>query len=269
MRNNRFFSYLNLGLIALSANMLACGDEFGDELTSLDSETGTAAIVGGQEVTPHSYPFLVRLSMGCGGSLIDESWVVTAAHCVEQTSPSSVTVRLGEHNLSQQEAGEVSRGVSRIVIHPEYFERGAPIADIALLQLSSPVELSDTIQTIRFRRRPLPTRGDIRVIGWGRTVTGPRGTPGGRTNVPLEIDLPLVSSASFCQESSSILCAGVGRSNEDSCYGDSGGPLFSFRRGDRPVLRALVSDGSPNCDGSSRNTRVSFFAQWIRDTTGI
>jgi len=108
-------------------------------------------IVGGIEAKPNSWPwqvFLFTQESSCGGSLINNEWVLTAAHCVESNASNfKVRVLLGGHNLSVREIGSIVLDVSRIIIH-EFYDTNELFNDIALLKLSRPVQFSDKIRPI-------------------------------------------------------------------------------------------------------------------------
>ena len=74
-------------------------------------------IVGGQDASINDYPWQVALSMGCGGSIISDQWVLTAAHCVDATFAGAITVTVGSSEYYS--SGGDLYGVSEIIIHPK------------------------------------------------------------------------------------------------------------------------------------------------------
>merc|ERR1711976_863421 len=128
-------------------------------------------IVGGEETTPNEYPWMAGLfyrgiQQFCGGSLINDRYVLTAAHCVYDMRASDLSVRLGDHDIStSSETNHVTRSVSEIINHPRYQARTQK-NDIALLKLSSPVTISSTVLPVC-----LPPQGS-RYTGSKATVTG-------------------------------------------------------------------------------------------------
>ena len=188
-----------------------------------------SAIVGGSEVTPYSLPWQVAfVSRGsnrpfCGGTLISDRHVLTAAHCTSGREKYDVIV--GEHRITSTADG-TRHGVCRYVDHPKY-SRSTLNYDFSILHLETPV-------AIGARAAPAclpPSNFDgnflagktLTVSGWGRlssgggspTVLHSVGVPG-MTNVQCEGNYP-------GEITNAMVCAGRDEGGIDSCQGDSGG----------------------------------------------
>ena len=185
-------------------------------------------ILNGRDVTvPGKYPFIASLQQNgghiCGASLISSRWLICAAHCV-QYGHSAYTILLGAHDIRTKKQGHPVRyTISRIISHPGFRYHGSFPNDMALIQLSTDVDLSnefvDTIgladENEKFVRSPCV------LIGWGRLY------PGGKNPNTLQEMSTFVKTDSWCKDfighdyHPSHLCTfnhGLG-----ICDGDSGG----------------------------------------------
>jgi len=234
-------------------------------------------IVGGDESTKGAWPWQVFLhglkenngqdKFACGGTLISPSWVVTAAHCTEGLSNSTVRLVLGDHHKNRVEDEDLIQPVARIVDHPDYDSRKLT-GDISLLQLAAPVELTDYIRPIC-----LPSAGDevevgtqCTISGWGAIEEGK-----GTADVLRDAEVPILSNnqcsnwlgGNYITEEN--ICAGLREGGKDSCQGDSGGPLACPNTQGQYSLEGVVSWGFGCADRKSPGvyTRVSEFMPWI------
>jgi len=220
-----------------------------EEHTMMPGELPQPMIVGGYPVDPAcpncKYDFMVSLQTDgwfgghfCGGSLVREDWVVTAAHCVQGTSPSSVEVVIGLHNVNGT-TGQQTRNVSEIIIHPQYSGNSLN-NDYALLRLSSPITDFEPIKLVTsddHDNEPVMST----TMGWGATSSG-----GSSSNILLEVDVPIDDSCGNYSNSditNNMVCAGDGNGGEDSCQGDSGGPLIMTNSDGEYELIGIVSWG--------------------------
>ncbi|EDV27487.1 uncharacterized protein TRIADDRAFT_20559 [Trichoplax adhaerens] len=227
-------------------------------------------IVGGNTTSPHSVPWQALLNMfhtsggifrktTCGGSLINENWVITASHCVSN-KPILVTVELGRHNITAKETyTKQIRTAKSIFRHPisqhkdSYSDIKDLDGDIALIKLSAPVTINNFVRPIC-----LPAANDTfnkfnlcKVSGWGRTA-------GQQSHILRYANLPILNrklcNSTFSydgQITSNMLCAGYMQGYTGACFGDSGGPMSCRHRpnavlsgySNRWYLAGVVSGG--------------------------
>ena len=208
-------------------------------------------------------------SQFCGGSIIGDTWILTAAHCVRNAivreDPSRVDVIAG---TSQYAIGGERLKVAEIHTHPKY-NQSTMDHDFALLRLQSPVTQGKVIELAK-ETTPVSEGTNACVTGWGATSEG---GPGAIDLLGAEV--PIVSTE-VCNRPESyngdvtaaMMCAGKEEGGVDSCQGDSGGPLSTLIEG-RTTLIGVVSWG----EGCARRlkygiySRVSMVAPWIASTT--
>jgi secreted trypsin-like serine protease len=220
-----------------------------EQHSMMPGELPQPMIVGGYPVDPAcpncKYDFMVSLQTDgwfgghfCGGSLVREDWVITAAHCVQGDSPSSIEVVIGLHNVNGT-TGQQTRDVDAIIIHPQYSNNSLN-NDYALLHLTQPITDFEPIKLVTSDSHddePVMST----TMGWGATSSG-----GSSSNILLEVDVPIDDSCGNYSNSSitnNMVCAGDGNGGEDSCQGDSGGPLIMTNSDGEYELIGIVSWG--------------------------
>ncbi|XP_053691318.1 chymotrypsin-1-like [Sabethes cyaneus] len=226
-------------------------------------------IIGGDSTTITEYPFQLSLRYGgvhiCGATILSEKWALSAAHCLDDgSSPTWITFRGGSpHKLS----GGYIFHANKIILHENYnsktFHCDVAVVEIVenfLVDFLQPVQLADS--TIKVGCPSVLAT----VIGWGTAADG-------YAPVILQELRVLIQSLTACskiwieQLTETMLCAG-GVLGEDTCNGDSGGPLMceNYQIG-------IVSWGSTKCavelpavftDVSNAEIR-----DFIRNNTGV
>ncbi|XP_030073308.1 neutrophil elastase [Microcaecilia unicolor] len=178
-------------------------------------------IVGGKEAIPNSWPFIASLQIQgqhfCGGSLIAPNFLITAAHCLMDLNPSFVTIVLGAHSLSANEATRQTFRISRIFengFNPRTLEN-----DILVVKLNRAADLNATVQTVKLpkQNQTVPTGTQCVTAGWGQLATqGPSSDQLQELNVT-------TTGNRLCR--STNICTRVSMRQAGICFGDSGGPL--------------------------------------------
>ncbi|KAJ2312351.1 Transmembrane protease serine 11D [Coemansia sp. Cherry 401B] len=270
-------------------------------------------IVGGSPAPTHEYPFAVYLSIEtqpswhavCGGTLVSNQHVVTAAHCIYH-APSASAVKVGLGSAQVKRQTRVVGG--ELFVHPQFNMRTLA-NDIAVVRLARPVAMSEWQHRIPVYFGPVHAGLTVTTMGWGITSND----PGART-VPTmnRVDLQVAEAhkcrrvdAMFAGSDGPFVCTSTMPGNRDECNGDSGSPAVvdmrelargqlrrrsgkllktSRRRGRQGSSRdmrlvALTSYGDntrhdehPPCgdpDGFGFSTHVAYYREFLTNATGM
>jgi len=213
-------------------------------LSSTLTASAQQKVVGGVDVDIKDYPWQIALTSSptgsgfCGGSIIGDSWVLTAAHCVNGDSPSGLYIRAGA-SASFASGGD-SYSVNQIIVHPDYSGNSF---DFALVEINGEFAYNSNVQKIDLIDANEIAAGVqaggvmATITGWGTTSSG-----GSLASVLQMVEAPIVENDVACGSATdsngnagqypctsldeSMICAGdLINGGEDACQGDSGGPL--------------------------------------------
>ncbi|CAF2030271.1 unnamed protein product [Rotaria magnacalcarata] len=227
-------------------------------------------IVNGFEARPHSLPWVVSLQYkgvhDCGGIIIDQWHILTAAHCLDYSNDlQNYFARVGAHN--KYTSGQLLP-IAELIIHPTYNEERST-DDIGIVKLAAPINFSQDIQPICLFDSVVepPLDATVFVAGWGNTVheMWTSSSP-----VLLQAQLRVISDCSmyFAYEPQKQICTahnGPADRDHGSCQGDSGGGLLYFKDG-RWYAAGVVSYAI----GCGRQafptvfTKIASYMDWIR-----
>ncbi|KAB5426717.1 serine protease [Phocaeicola vulgatus] len=235
------------------------------------AHSGHGRIVGGTATDISAFPYQISLQAYdsgyhfCGGTIIDQQWVVTGAHCIGGDRP--YYVRVGS---TQHASGGYIYNVTKAHVHPEYNPRNVD-NDIALLHLSEPVTINSRALAADLPEEDskVETGDVVTVSGWGDTLNEEE------SKDDLRFVEVFIHDHDDCVKryadadmlvTDNMICAAVEQGGRDSCQGDSGGPLVIDN-----TLVGIVSwgKGCALAGYPGVYTNVVNYLSWISEITGL
>ncbi|XP_060570946.1 chymotrypsinogen A-like isoform X2 [Ruditapes philippinarum] len=238
-------------------------------------------IVGGNFADKGEYPWLIVLRYGgrfrCGGTIINPTTIITAAHCVTKKRKRYYEIVAGDYKVWEKEKSEQKIRVRKILKHPMYGKEAKFNNDIAILKLSKRLRYNKFVKPLRvisnedmeetlFSNCVAAGIGDV-----DNFSTTPTRTKEVRVNIQPNSTCALIATVKYWRLfTNSMLCSkdrlqGV-------CSGDSGGPLICYGDTAQTISNAylvgVVSFGDANCFvGFNVYARVSQFINWIENNS--
>ncbi|CAM5117881.1 unnamed protein product [Eretmochelys imbricata] len=242
--------------IALLATSLVQGAPVSQNQAGCGKQSVSGRIFNGQDAKDGAWPWQVSVQQNgfhiCGGSLVSESWVVSAAHCFNlSVAISAYRVQLGEKRIVSETPAESFSSVKRIIPHPNY-NSNSFLADIALVELEKPIAFTASISPVCLLDASVrvPSGKPCWVTGWGNTLPQVYMPP--ETLQELEV---LTVDSTICNDryreglrepsgynpiKDDMICAEYLGAYKGFAWGDSGGPLVC-EEGGTWYLAGIVS----------------------------
>jgi hypothetical protein len=225
------------------------------EPTKTTKTPGVAHIIGGSDASDMAYPFMASIGRSfdddyyhsCGAALISDRYVLTAAHCSEDTEPGDVRVMLGTNNPDE---GGHQVPVRSITLHPEWGDRISDGHDMALWEMSERVDLKGlglyTVDMLSGETQGLAAPSTLSTtIGWGVNDNGSDHLQ--EVHVPVASEESCAISYPQVETFATQICAGAIDGGLDSCQGDSGGPLLVRDEAGQRWMHAGITSWGNGC----------------------
>ncbi|XP_015186215.1 PREDICTED: chymotrypsin-1-like [Polistes dominula] len=219
----------------------------------------SSRVIGGKDADDNAFPYHVSIRLYgfhiCGGSIITDQWILTAAHCLNTRNIRNTFVVAGSNSVL---SGGIAYDVKEMIVHSEY-QIGPILNDIGLLKIVGRFKYSNAIRPIRLPDEDIDETDRTAIFtGWGDTTR-----TGGSTNWMQLISLKIVEFSKCKMIYPSITRANICTDNSYTygvCYGDSGSPLVLDG-----VQIGLASWVTPCAKGfPDVHTKIYSYIDWIK-----
>ncbi|KAL5291649.1 hypothetical protein ACFFRR_010822 [Megaselia abdita] len=279
MKSLVFLSVFLFGLALADVIPAQLPEEFLRKLSNIQPR-----ILGGNTAAPKQFPYQVGISTKknggfywCGGSVLSDKWVLTAAHCVVGEIDSLLLIFGAIDRQNPYEVGQSRQNISKfedgqIIVHPLY--NPSKISnDVALVRLPQKLEFSDYIQPVKLpssNRYATFTNSPAVLSGWGKIADN------GTVVQHLQYGYVTILDLNECKSiynpglvTDGNICLDVEKSGVSSCGGDSGGPLFSTVSGHLIGVTSFGSSAGCEHGAPAGYSSVVYFRDWIQYHTGL
>lgn len=267
------------------------GGEVGTWYNKTDCVNVVQLIVGGAPALPKEYPHMAligygnkfsQVQWGCGGSLISERFIMSAAHCGQTSSLGPPRwALLGDLTLSSKkdDALPATYSIIKVIDHPNYV-KPAHYNDISLFELNTTVKMSVYVRPacLHTSMTDLPAGTKASITGWGKTDTIARNLINDKL---LKASVGIIDEQACAKtystlgssrlprgfDKNSMLCAGDLLTGNDTCQGDSGGPIQTIQSVCMWNIIGITSFGPAVCgneEDPAVYTRVANYLNWIQ-----
>ncbi|XP_056321370.1 granzyme 3, tandem duplicate 1 [Danio aesculapii] len=234
-----------------------------------------SGIIGGKNAKPHSRPYMAFIQNkheACGGMLIREDYVLTAAHCLKNNR-GHFEVLLGAHNISKHEKSQQRIQVIKHIQHPMFLNSNNEkdySYDIMLLKLKNKAKLNKFVKVLSLPKKNENLSANVKcsVAGWGMKKPNVQTASDVLREVTVKLQNNYECKKNWQQHFNSerMFCS-VSDGKHAFCRGDSGSPLICSTK-PQAIASYTVKDDCLNTQHPPVFVKISYFLPWIKKNMG-